>query len=48
MALINVTQQNTFEEWRVKTNDISNLVGDGATLTTTATNLVSAVKDLNR
>ena len=46
MALINVTQQNTFEEWRVKTNDISNLVGDGATLTTTATNLVGAVNEL--
>ena len=46
MALINVTQQNTFEEWRVKTNDISILVGDGATLATTATNLVSAVNEV--
>ena len=46
MALINVTQQNTFEEWRVKTNDVSNLSGDGATLTTTATTLVGAVNEL--
>jgi hypothetical protein len=46
MALINVTQQNTFEEWRVKTNGISNLVGDGATLATTSTNLVDAVNEV--
>jgi len=46
MALINVTQQNTFEEWRVKTNDISDLVGDGATLATTSTNLVDAINEV--
>ena len=46
MALINVTQQNTFEEWRVKTNGLSTLVGDGATLTTASTDLVGAVNEL--
>jgi hypothetical protein len=46
MALITVTQQNTFEEWRVKTNDISVLVGDGANLTTASDNLVDAVNEL--
>lgn len=46
MALINVTQQNTFEEWRVKTNDISTLVGDGASLATTSTNLVGAINEV--
>jgi len=46
MALINVTQDNTFEQWRIKTNDISTLVGDGATLATTALNLVAAINEL--
>lgn len=46
MALINVTQQNTFEEWRVKSNDLSTFVGDAATLATTATNLVGAVNEI--
>jgi len=46
MALTNVTQQNTFEEWRVKTNTIGSLVGDGDDLTTTATDLVGAVNEL--
>ena len=46
MALINVTQQNTFEEWRVKSNSLSSLVGDGATLATTSTNLVDAINEV--
>ena len=46
MALINVTQQNTFEEWRVKSNSLSDLVGDGATLATTSTNLVGAINEV--
>jgi phage-related tail fiber protein len=46
MALINVTQQNTFEEWRVKSNDLSAFAGDAATLATTATNLVGAINEV--
>lgn len=46
MALINVTQQNTFEEWRVKSNSLSTLVGDGATLATTSTDLVGAINEV--
>jgi hypothetical protein len=46
MALINVSQQNTFEEWRVKTNEIGTLVGDGSLLTTTADTLVDAVNEI--
>lgn len=46
MALINVTQQNTFEEWRVKSNSLSTLVGDGAVLATTSTNLVGAINEV--
>lgn len=46
MSLITVNTSDTFEQWRVKTNDISNVVGDGATITTTATNLVDAINEL--
>ena len=46
MALINVTQQNTFEEWRVKSNDLSAFAGDAATLATTATTLVGAINEV--
>ena len=46
MALINVTQQNTFEEWRVKTNELGTIVGDGDALTTAASDLVGAVNEI--
>jgi len=46
MALVNVTPDNTFEEWRVKTNEISSLVGDISTLTSQETNLVSALNNV--
>lgn len=46
MALVNVSQQNTFEEWRVKTNEIGAVVGDGDLLTTSATTLVEAVNEI--
>lgn len=46
MALIIVTEDNTFEQWRVKTNNISAFAGDQASLTTSATNLVSAINEL--
>jgi hypothetical protein len=34
MSVINVTVGNTFEEWRVKTNDISSAIGDMASMYT--------------
>lgn len=46
MSVINVVTSDTFEQWRVKTNNISTVVGDGAALTTTATNVVSAINEL--
>lgn len=46
MALIIVTEDNTFEQWRVKTNSISAFAGDQASLATSATNLVSAINEL--
>ena len=46
MSLITVNTSDTFEQWRVKTNDISTIVGDGDTITTAATNLVDAINEL--
>jgi hypothetical protein len=46
MSLITVNTSDTFEQWRVKTNNISAIVGDGDTITTTATNLVDAINEL--
>jgi phage-related tail fiber protein len=46
MSLITVNTSDTFEQWRVKTNNISAVVGDGDTITTTATNLVDAINEL--
>lgn len=48
MALINVSQNDTIEQWRVKTNDISNRIGDPATLTTTnKSNVVGALSEVD-
>ena len=47
MAIVNVTTANTFEEWRVKQNQIGTAVGDIAEVTVSdigATTLVAAVK----
>ena len=48
MAAINVPTTDTFEQWRVKTNDISTLVGDGGTLSSayTANNIVGVLNEL--
>jgi hypothetical protein len=43
MAVINVTLENTFEEWRVKTNQISTNLGDTALLISGDSNVVAAI-----
>ena len=48
MAIVNVTTANTFEEWRVKTNEVGTAVGDLTNLTEAAagaTNIVAALQD---
>jgi flagellar motor switch protein FliG len=47
MAVTNVSQSNTFDQWRVKTNTIATDLGDAATLNTTATTAVGGVNELN-
>ena len=48
MAAINVPTTDTFEQWRVKTNSLSDLVGDGSTLSSqyTGQNLVDVVNEI--
>lgn len=46
MALIVVTEDNTFEQWRVKTNAISSFVGDQALLTTASSVIVDAINEI--
>lgn len=46
MAITNVADTDTFDQWRVKTNTIATDLGDIATLTTTATNAAGAVLEL--
>lgn len=48
MAAINVPTTDTFEQWRVKTNSLSDLVGDGGTLSGqyTGQNLVDVVNEI--
>ena len=48
MAAINVPTTDTFEQWRVKTNSLSDLVGDGSTLSGqyTGQNLVDVVNEI--
>jgi len=46
MAVTNVSQSETFDQWRVKTNTVSTNLGDAATLTTTATTAVGGVNEL--
>jgi hypothetical protein len=48
MAIVNVTTANTFEEWRVKTNEVGTAVGDLTNLTEAAagaTTIVAALQD---
>ena len=48
MAAINVPTTDTFEQWRVKTNSLSDLVGDGGTLSGqySGQNLVDVVNEI--
>ena len=46
MAVTNVSQSETFDQWRVKTNTIATNLGDSATLTTSATTAVGGVNEL--
>jgi hypothetical protein len=44
MAITQVPDTDNFEQWRIKTNDIANQVGDLANLETqTTTDIVSAI-----
>jgi len=48
MAAINVPTTDTFEQWRVKTNSLSDLVGDGSTLSSqySGQNLIDVVNEI--
>lgn len=46
MSVINVSLEDTFEQWRVKTNQISAFAGDQASLQTSSTNLVGAINEV--
>lgn len=46
MSLINVSLEDTFEQWRVKTNQIGSFAGDQASLQTSSTNLVDAINEV--
>lgn len=47
MAVTVVSQSNTFDQWRVKTNTIGEDLGDIATLDTVATNAVDGINEVN-
>lgn len=47
MAVTNVADSDTFDQWRVKTNTISTNLGDASTLTTVATNVVGGINEVN-
>lgn len=46
MSIPTVNESDTFDVWRIKTNEIATLEGDLAALSTTSkTNLVSAINE---
>ena len=47
MVVTVVSQSNTFDQWRVKTNTIGEDLGDIATLDTVATNAVDGINEVN-
>lgn len=48
MATVNVSENDTFEEWRVKTNEIAQDVGDMNQLATQSKDsIVDAVNEVN-
>lgn len=46
MSVINVSLEDTFEQWRVKTNQLGTFTGDQASLQTSSTNLVDAINEV--
>jgi hypothetical protein len=46
MSVINVGLEDTFEQWRVKTNNISAFAGDQTSLQTSSNTLVGAINEL--
>lgn len=46
MSVINVSLEDTFEQWRVKTNQISAFAGNQASLQTSSTNIVDAINEV--
>jgi hypothetical protein len=46
MSVINVSLEDTFEQWRVKTNQLGSTIGDADSLQTTSTNLVAAINEV--
>lgn len=47
MAVIQVNTTDSLDQWRSKTNDISTNLGDTASLTTTASDVVGAINELD-
>ena len=47
MAVTQVLATDSIDTWRTKTNTISSALGDTATLTTTAQNVVGAINELD-
>ncbi len=47
MAVTQVLDTDSIDQWRTKTNTISTVLGDPASLTTTANNVVGAINELN-
>jgi len=47
MAVTNVSENDTFDDWRTKSNTISTNLGDASALTTVATNAVGGINELD-
>jgi hypothetical protein len=46
MSVITVGLEDTFNQWRLKTNQLGSTIGDSASLQTTSTDLVSAINEV--
>lgn len=47
MAVIQIQNTDSIDQWRQKTNSISTALGDPSSLTTTATDVVGAINELD-
>jgi hypothetical protein len=47
MAVVTVNSSDSLDQWRQKTNTISTALGDPTALTTTATNVVDGINELD-